>query len=333
MAPKKTAEVPVALRLSLRRPIFRADGRTGSSRVKWEVQRPAGVGKLPNILFDLRTAAREAAGLNVNFRKCFAVGLQAASRAVERGAAAGVLLCCEGVPAILMQHLPVLCALRRVPVAVMAATTLQMREVLAILQPTVAEPVAVALLAAGCSSHPPLTMFCRQMRETLPPVRLPYLFPTEGIPRLLHAETPKTPGAGPPEELILRLDPLPTKPIPSIPELKGSGKMVSKRLWKDGWGTPERSASTRRIAAKQAALKRGAPLAGPSSHPTAGAPAAASAAAPSKRQRQASGAPAVTIDPETSATTIDPPPAVPAANSKTEEKPGIYDFFEDIPMV
>ncbi|CAK0907414.1 unnamed protein product [Prorocentrum cordatum] len=51
-----------------------------------------------------------------------AVGLRATARSVERGDARAVIVCTDGVPSAVVQHLPVLCTLRGVPIAMLASS-------------------------------------------------------------------------------------------------------------------------------------------------------------------------------------------------------------------
>ncbi|CAE6958302.1 ANKS3 [Symbiodinium sp. KB8] len=142
---------------------------------------PAGVE--PEALWSLRLAARDTAGPESG-TSLIACGLRAAARAVERKEAWVVFVCTEGVPSALMQHLPMLCALQQVPVAVVAATTEALGSAVAPLWPgrrksNVDQAVAVALLRR-CEERPRLAELCRQLEGSLPPVRLPFLLPEGG---------------------------------------------------------------------------------------------------------------------------------------------------------
>eukprot|EP00413_Alexandrium_margalefii_P000208 CAMPEP_0204517406 /NCGR_PEP_ID=MMETSP0661-20131031/3651_1 /ASSEMBLY_ACC=CAM_ASM_000606 /TAXON_ID=109239 /ORGANISM="Alexandrium margalefi, Strain AMGDE01CS-322" /LENGTH=339 /DNA_ID=CAMNT_0051522801 /DNA_START=69 /DNA_END=1085 /DNA_ORIENTATION=- len=111
---------------SQRQKVFKVDHKTTPCRVRWEVHRAAGNQWEPKLVHDLRTAlgdtAAAAPGGTGGAGRLVAVGLRAVERAVERGDALVVVVCTEGVPSLLMQHLPVICALRNVPVTVVATT-------------------------------------------------------------------------------------------------------------------------------------------------------------------------------------------------------------------
>ncbi|CAE7456145.1 Eef2k [Symbiodinium sp. CCMP2592] len=145
-----------------------------------------------------------------------ACGLRAAARAVERKEAWVVFVCTEGVPSALMQHLPLLCALQQVPVAVVAATTEALGSAVAPLWPgrrksNLDQTVAVALLRR-CEERPRLAELCRQLEGSLPPVRLPFLLPEGGAklwrPAPAATLDAKGPSQGVPEGFIH----LPTAP-------------------------------------------------------------------------------------------------------------------------
>lgn len=126
-----------------------------------------------------------------------------------------MLMCTEGVPLVLTQHLPVMCSLRKVPVAVIAATPTALARVIsqgmstsrnaacsaiprastaggiATLGSGVADnpghswarapthAVAVAVLRE-CSTAPRLVDFCERLRASAPAVQLPFLLPVAG---------------------------------------------------------------------------------------------------------------------------------------------------------
>eukprot|EP00439_Symbiodinium_sp_Y106_P042975 s3640_g5.t1 len=110
----------------------------------------------------------------------------------------------------LMQHLPLLCALQQVPVAVVAATTEALGSAVAPLWPgrrksNLDQTVAVALLRR-CEERPRLAELCRQLEGSLPPVRLPFLLPEGGAklwrPAPAATVDAKGPSPGVPESFI-----------------------------------------------------------------------------------------------------------------------------------
>ncbi|CAE7487383.1 Anks3, partial [Symbiodinium microadriaticum] len=174
---------------------------------------PAGVE--PEALWSLRLAARDTAGPESG-TSLIACGLRAAARAVERKEAWVVFVCTEGVPSALMQHLPMLCALQQVPVAVVAATTEALGSAVAPLWPgrrksNVDQAVAVALLRR-CEERPRLAELCRQLEGSLPPVRLPFLLPEGGAKLWRPAPAAAVEAKGPSQGVLEGFIHLPSAP-------------------------------------------------------------------------------------------------------------------------
>merc|ERR1719331_3678826 len=110
------------LRGQKKRRSLKADFKTSPYCVRWEVLRPkAGAGSEPLLLEELRKAAIRPPDEQSPGVGGIAIGLKAVSKALEAGDALGVLACTEGVPSVLVQHLPVMCALRGIPIAILAA--------------------------------------------------------------------------------------------------------------------------------------------------------------------------------------------------------------------
>eukprot|EP00931_Biecheleriopsis_adriatica_P118813 TRINITY_DN94130_c0_g1_i1.p1 TRINITY_DN94130_c0_g1~~TRINITY_DN94130_c0_g1_i1.p1 ORF type:complete len:448 (-),score=80.96 TRINITY_DN94130_c0_g1_i1:48-1352(-) len=175
---------PSTLRLAAKRRFFRADAKTSQFRTRWEVQKPPSPGLETEALWSLRLAARAAEGNLPQGGEVVAPGLRATTRAVDEGKAWVVFVCCEDVPSVLIQHLPVLCQLRATPVAVLAASPMQLAGALApLLGKEVQQVVAAALLRDACKLQPRLSELCEKLATSLPRVRLPFLLPDSGAPR------------------------------------------------------------------------------------------------------------------------------------------------------
>mmetsp|Transcript_130310 Transcript_130310/g.405363 ORF Transcript_130310/g.405363 Transcript_130310/m.405363 type:complete len:347 (-) Transcript_130310:31-1071(-) len=185
---------------SQRQKVFKVDHKTTPCRVRWEVHRAAGNQWEPKLVHDLRTAlgdtAAAAPGGTGGAGRLVAVGLRAVERAVERGDALVVVVCTEGVPSLLMQHLPVICALRNVPVTVVATTPASLARAVGaprgFRRGREARAIAVALLKA-CTTVPPLAALCTEVRLSAPPPKLPFLLPA----RLRQAALPGCQAAAP----------------------------------------------------------------------------------------------------------------------------------------
>jgi len=176
--------------LRVHRRVFRADPKTSTCRVRWEVLKPPYAGGDIQLLWDLSRALRAAATTAQEHGELpkrpssvlLALGARGVARAVQNGEAEAVLCCVEGVPAVLVQHVPVMCALRGIPVAMLAATPLAMLQctqpILSLAKPRIYPGgIVVIALTKGCSEHPKLAALVKEWRTSLPPVQLPFLVP------------------------------------------------------------------------------------------------------------------------------------------------------------
>ncbi|CAK9054198.1 Ankyrin repeat and SAM domain-containing protein 3 [Durusdinium trenchii] len=168
--------------LRAKRRIFRDDPRSGSSRVRWEVQR-GGAGLEADALWRLRLAVKDlppehAAGLA-------AIGVKGAAKALKKDQALLVFLCVEGVPTVLIQHLPVMCAFKKVPVAVIATNPETLGTAAAPFRPRQngLRTAAVTLLKS-CRREKRLAELVERLQASLPPVKLPFLRSASDAPRL-----------------------------------------------------------------------------------------------------------------------------------------------------
>lgn len=185
-----------------RKRVFKADLRTSPYCVRWEVLRPPAPGREPALIWELRRAVRElgAAGAE-SAEPLVAVGLGAVARALERGEALAVLLCAsEGVASGLVQHVPVMCGVRDVTVAILGTSPRALGEAIAPLAPCLATKagqrgrgaaaVAVAFLTRASGECPRLATFVQLVRQTAPKVKTPFLLPAAGVPRYVPARPP-----------------------------------------------------------------------------------------------------------------------------------------------
>jgi len=192
MPPKVAIKAEVSLRQQ-KQLVFRDDFRTSNCRVRWETLKPPFAGGEPELLQDLRRAVRETADeiskkdseTRSTQKRLLAVGLKSTARAIKRGDAAAVVICCDNLPSALIQHLPVMCALRGVPAAILAASHFTLAKVIAPLWRAgkVGHNHAVSVaLRASCTAHPKLLWFCQQVRRNATALRVPFLLPANSVP-------------------------------------------------------------------------------------------------------------------------------------------------------
>lgn len=156
-----------------------------------------------------------------------AIGMKATVKALEKEQAS-VVFVCEGVPTVLMQHLPVICALKKVPIAVLAAAPQTLGSAAAPFRPKQKDLQATAVaLLKGCRQIPRLAELCQRLEASLPPVRVPFLR-TAGEVLETEAEMPSPEDfqAAVPEEFI-QLEPQ-LKPEAFKGRAKGKGWGKSK---------------------------------------------------------------------------------------------------------
>eukprot|EP00927_Polykrikos_kofoidii_P003678 TRINITY_DN11482_c1_g2_i1.p1 TRINITY_DN11482_c1_g2~~TRINITY_DN11482_c1_g2_i1.p1 ORF type:complete len:347 (-),score=69.35 TRINITY_DN11482_c1_g2_i1:1064-2104(-) len=252
--------------------VFKADLRTSPYSIRFDVLRPPTAGLDPNLLFEFRKLARsvacgrtpEAASQTAtaevsqasSSHAVVAVGLRAAASAVDRGHASAVLVCGgDCVSSGLMQHLPIMCSLRAVPVAILAASPRALGLAVAPLRDAqrrrrevshggivrsggkqqgrrALTAVAVAILQQGCEAHDDLREYVSGLSRSVPKIKLPFLIPTGGAPpcaplRFLqdsaHELAQVTEGAAG----------LGSKPLPAIIRVgSGNAAKISRRLRK-----------------------------------------------------------------------------------------------------
>eukprot|EP00435_Cladocopium_sp_Y103_P063203 s507_g24.t1 len=196
----------------------------------WEnlVQRAA-AGLESDALWGLRLAAKDVKDVHPATAKGLAaIGVKATVKALEKEQAL-VVFVCEGVPTVLMQHLPVICAMKKVPIAVLAAAPETLGSAAAPFRPKQKDLQATAVaLLKSCRQVPRLAELCQRLEASLPPVRVPFLRTArEALERVEEAEMPSPPEesqeAALPEEFI-QLDPQPGKGFKGKAKGKGSGK-------------------------------------------------------------------------------------------------------------
>lgn len=176
------------------RKVFKVDHKATPCRARWEVVKASGYHSEPKILNDMRKALSGVAALpppeepgghkrGSALARFVVLGLRAVERAVERGDALVVVVCTEGVPSLLVQHLPVICTLRNVSIAMLAATPPMLASAIGAPRSTrrgkAKDPGAVAAaFLQACTSLPALAEFCREAQLTLPAPKLPFLLPS-----------------------------------------------------------------------------------------------------------------------------------------------------------
>jgi len=173
---------------------FKPDARDTTCRVVWEPVRGQS-GQEPKLLQQLREAAQvfmkttvrppTPGSIEGKPETVIAVGLRSVERAVKKGNALAVLVCTEGVPQLLMQHIPVICALADVPVAVLAVTPSALASAVSPLVDARvtrgggrSSALTVAFLTA-CKGMPELATFCRDVRVSVTAPSLPFLMPKD----------------------------------------------------------------------------------------------------------------------------------------------------------
>jgi len=196
------------LRGQQRARVFKPDARDATCRVVWEPLRGQS-GQEPRLIQQLQEATQAFVKASVRPptpgnpgsiegkpETVIAVGLRSVERAVKKGNALAVLVCTEGVPQLLMQHIPVICALADVPVAVLAvAPSILARAVSPLSEVRVtrggsrSSAMTLAMLTA-CEKIPELASFCRDVRISVPAPKLPFLMPRDSLGVVKQGRTP-----------------------------------------------------------------------------------------------------------------------------------------------
>jgi len=154
----------------------KADGAAG--REKGKVCRAAATSNRGGTVTDT-TPMPEALA-----RSPLAVGVRSVGRGLERGNAMAVIVCSEA-PSALIQHLPVMCALRKVPVAIIAASPFALANAIApCCGPRYGKrshAAAVGLLQT-CAAYPKFAQLAQHLQKAAPDICLPFLLPAGGAP-------------------------------------------------------------------------------------------------------------------------------------------------------